>query len=116
MKKSQIENLDKEASLLSESLESDPYSLFIFALNSPETKVKYISRLQKFFDFVGMQGNTIQEQSSIFVKNSTNNNKYALNSIIKFLQMQKERVEKKDITGATGSKLCEDHEIILRNE
>lgn len=30
--------------------ESDPYSLFIFALNSPSTKEKYVPRLTKFFE------------------------------------------------------------------
>lgn len=30
--------------------ESDPYSLFIFALNSPSTKEKSVPRLNKFFD------------------------------------------------------------------
>ncbi|CAN5654764.1 hypothetical protein BH18THE1_BH18THE1_21780 [soil metagenome] len=33
--------------------ESDPYSLFVFAINSPMTKEKYVPRLNKFFDFIG---------------------------------------------------------------
>ena len=40
--------------------ESDPYSLFLFAINSPLTKEKYVPRLNKFFDFINLQG-TIQE-------------------------------------------------------
>ncbi len=47
MDKSQNEEVPQSE----EEFNSDPYSLFIYALNSPETKVKYVSRLQKFFEF-----------------------------------------------------------------
>ncbi|MFZ0405220.1 MAG: hypothetical protein WAL79_05300, partial [Nitrososphaeraceae archaeon] len=50
-----------------EDFNSDPYSLFIYALNSPETKLKYISRLQKFFEFNELQGDLIEEKCQIFV-------------------------------------------------
>ena len=85
-----------------EDFNSDPYSLFIYALNSPETKVKYVSRLQKFFEFNELQGVSMEEKCQIFVKESNNNKKYALNCIIRFLQKQKARVERKEITGATA--------------
>ena len=51
-------------------LESDPYSLFLFALNSPSTKEKCVPRLQKFFDFVNLSG-TMQEKCSIYVNRSS---------------------------------------------
>jgi hypothetical protein len=47
--------------------ESDPYSLFIFALNSPSTKEKCVPRLNKFFEFINLNG-TMQEKSLTFVK------------------------------------------------
>jgi hypothetical protein len=53
---------------LNESLEStleDPYSLFVFAMNSPQTREKYITRLDRFFRFTDVQGNTIQERHSM---------------------------------------------------
>jgi Holliday junction resolvase RusA-like endonuclease len=37
---------------LEESMEADPFSLFLFAMNSPETKEKYVTRLNKFFDYI----------------------------------------------------------------
>ena len=43
----------------------------------------------------------MEEKCQIFVKESNNNKKYALNCIIRFLQKQKARVERMEITGAT---------------
>jgi hypothetical protein len=40
----------------------DPYGIFMFAINSPVTKQKYTYRLTKFFDFIGVEGETIQER------------------------------------------------------
>lgn len=97
MDKSQNEEVPQSE----EEFNSDPYSLFIYALNSPETKVKYVSRLQKFFEFNELQGDSMEEKCQIFVKESNNNKKYALNCIIRFLQKQKARVERMEITGAT---------------
>lgn len=33
------------------NVDSDPYGIFMFAINSPVTKQKYTYRLTKFFDF-----------------------------------------------------------------
>jgi hypothetical protein len=30
-------------------IESDPYSMFIFAMNAPQTREKYVTRLKRFF-------------------------------------------------------------------
>ena len=95
------ESQNEEVPQSEEDFNSNPYSLFIYALNSPETKVKYVSRLQKFFEFNELQGDSMEEKCQIFVKESNNNKKYALNCIIRFLQKQKARVERKEITGAT---------------
>jgi hypothetical protein len=44
------------------NVDSDPYGIFMFAINSPVTKQKYTYRLTKFFDFIGVEGETIQER------------------------------------------------------
>jgi integrase len=80
--------------------DSDPYSLFIFAINSPSTKEKCVPRLNKFFEFIDLNG-TMQEKSLIFVKNANEQPSWALGAVIKFLQMDKARVESKEITAAT---------------
>ena len=41
--------------------ESDPYSLFMFAINSPLTKEKCVPRLNKFFEFINLNG-TMQDK------------------------------------------------------
>jgi hypothetical protein len=99
--------------------ESDPYSLFIFAMNSPSTKVKCIPRLNKFFDFLNLNG-TMQEKSSTFTKNAKDQRSWALSCVVKYLQMNKDRVEKNEITAATllnGVKViklfCEMNDILL---
>jgi hypothetical protein len=38
---------------------SDPYSLFLFAMNLPETRVKYIARLRRFFDYIKLEKEVI---------------------------------------------------------
>jgi hypothetical protein len=99
--------------------ESDPYPLFVFALNSPSTKEKYIPRLNKFFDFISLDGTT-QEKCLAFVKNAGGQPSWALSSVIKYLQMNKKRVERKEITAATALNsvktiklFCEMNDILL---
>ena len=62
----------------------------------------------------------MEKKCQIFVKESNNNKKYALNCIIRFLQKQKARVERKEITGATTGNyvktiklFCEMNEISI---
>jgi hypothetical protein len=90
------------------NVDSDPYGIFMFAMNSQVTKQKYTYRLTKFFDFIGLEGETIQERCKNAVemerRKSTaisKDGKWLLNNILRFLQTQKERVDRKEITGAT---------------
>ena len=99
--------------------ESDPYSLFIFALNSPSTKEKCVPRLNMFFEFNNLDG-AIQDKCSIFVKNTKDQPSWAAGRLIKYLQMNKDRVERKEITGATllnnvkvVKLFCEMNDILL---
>ena len=92
-------------------LESDPYSMFVFAMNAKQTREKYSTRLKRFFDFILIPGNNIEEQCKLAVQmererseasnNTNSNNKWFLNNVLRFLQAEKERVERKEITGAT---------------
>jgi hypothetical protein len=34
--------------------ESEPYDLFVFAINAEQTREKYITRLKKFFEIIGI--------------------------------------------------------------
>jgi integrase len=84
-------------------IESDPYSIFIFAMNAPQTKEKYVTRLKRFFDFIILPGSTMQERCKYFVEKSNNKDgdRWLLNNLLGFLQVYKERVQRKEITGAT---------------
>jgi integrase len=84
-------------------IESDPYSIFVFAMNAPQTKEKYVTRLKRFFDFIKLPGSTMQERCKYFVEKSKNKDgdRWLLNNLLGFLQVYKERVQRKEITGAT---------------
>lgn len=82
-------------------IELDPYSMFIFAMNAPQTREKYVTRLKRFFDFIELPGLTMEERCNNFAQKGKAESKWVLNNILKFLHSQKERVERKEITGAT---------------
>ena len=39
---------------------TDPYAMFMYAIKSPLTRKKYEGRLAKFFNFIGMAGETLE--------------------------------------------------------
>jgi hypothetical protein len=43
--------------------DSDPYSIFLFAMRSPKTREKCTGRLRIFFDFLGIPGESMTEGS-----------------------------------------------------
>lgn len=65
----------------------DPYSLFLFAMNSPLTKQKAIPRLKKFLEFNKLTG-TMQEKCSIFSKKAKKDPSWAVGSVIKIFTNQ----------------------------
>ena len=78
------------------------WQLYLFALKSPLTRKKYQNRMGKFFDFVGMDGKTIEEKSLSFVRKSEEEgNQWVFNSVLKFMLYQIDRVNKKEIVGST---------------
>jgi hypothetical protein len=79
----------------------DPYSIFKYAMNSPVTRDRYTTRLDRFFSFIRIEGTNIEERCTVFVQNARNDDGWAFRNIINFLQVQKERVDRKEITGST---------------
>jgi len=73
------------------------------------TRQKYQKRLEKFFDFLGMEGATVEDKSKSFLnrihieeENTGNNNsQWVFNSVLKFMRFHLDRVNKKEITSAT---------------
>jgi len=82
--------------------ELDPWSLYLYAMKSPVTREKYQKRLEKFFDSLGLEGSTIEEKSKKFVSlTRENGNGWAFYAILKFMQFQLDRANRKEITGST---------------
>lgn len=86
----------------SEIEELDPWSLYIYAMKAPMTRDRYQTRLAKFFDFVRLEvGAKLEDRARVFAQRGKDDGNWALNSILRFVQYQKDRVDKKEITGAT---------------
>lgn len=84
-------------------LELDLYSLYLYALRSPSSREKYQKRLEKYFDYLGLEGLSIEEKSKNFVKKlEKDGNQWVFNSVLKFMQLQLQRVNRKEIAGATA--------------
>jgi hypothetical protein len=82
--------------------ESNAYSLFVYAIRSQVTRDYYLRRLRIFFNYINLElDKTIEERCNCFADKGTNDPTWAFNSILRFLQFQKDRVEKEEITGAT---------------
>jgi hypothetical protein len=69
--------------------ELEPWSLFIYAMKAPMTRDRYQTRVAKFFEFVGIDGTTIEEKARNFVYKAKNDTIWAFNSIMKFTYFQK---------------------------
>ena len=91
-----------------EACSTDSYSLFLLAIRSPVTKEKYLQRMGYFLDFLNIpkaddSGKTISMEHRLnkFSKIALEDNVRLTNNIIKYLQLHKKRVERKEITGST---------------
>lgn len=79
----------------------DPYSIFKYPMNSPVIRDRYTTRLDRFFSFIGIEGIDVEERCRVFVQNARKDDSWAFRSIINFLLVQKERINRKEITGST---------------
>ena len=78
------------------------WKLYLYALKSPLTREKYEGRIDKFFDFLGVEGKNVEEKSLKFVnKSKEEGNQWVFNSVLKFMMHQLERVRQKEIVGST---------------
>lgn len=68
----------------------DPYSLFFHAMKSPLTKKKYSRRLEMFFNFIKVPGESLEERCLTFVNNGKDNVNWVFTNILKFVLFYKE--------------------------
>lgn len=93
--------------------ESTAYSLFVYAVRSQITMDYYLRRLRIFFNYINLlSGGTMKERCNMFAAKGIKDPTWAFSSIVRFLQFQRQRVEKEEITGAT-LQLCKSNKIIL---
>jgi len=76
------------------------YENFLYALKAEETKRQYPHRLDKFLTFMGFQG-TIQEKSSKLYEYANDNINLLQSNIIRFINFQRERISKKELSEGT---------------
>jgi hypothetical protein len=71
----------------------DPYSMFLFAMRSPQTREKCTGRLRMFSDLVGiLPGETMVEHSKTFFEKARSGNGLTFSVIVQYLQKLKKRV------------------------
>lgn len=79
---------------------TDPWMLFLYALKAPATKEKYTQRLIKFLDFLGYQG-TKEQKARAFAERARRDPIYGFNSVLKFFQIKREQIDKKQMAIGT---------------
>jgi hypothetical protein len=77
-----------------ETMTTDPWMLFLYALKAPATRDKYIQRLTKFLDFLGYIG-TKEEKARAFAAQVRAYPIYAFNSILKFFKANVSKLTEK---------------------
>lgn len=81
---------------------TDAYSLFVYAIRTQITRDYYFRRLRTFFDFIELLPNSrIENRCNHFAAIAIKDNHWTFSKIINFLQFQKDRVEREEITAAT---------------
>lgn len=79
---------------------------FLFAMNSPVIRERYSTGLRSFFAHIDIKGKRMDERCREFIEkmkeNKTKgNSKWAYACVVKFLQYQKDRYDKKERSGST---------------
>jgi integrase len=77
-----------------------PLQQFTYAIRSPTTREQYQIWLRRFFKDVLVNGE-LDEQCIKFVKQSRKDSKWPLRQITGFLQKQRDRIDKKEVTVST---------------
>jgi len=99
--------------------EYDPMEHFVYGLKSPESRRQYPQRLKVFLDFLKLQGG-LKEQAQRFWLKAKKDPKWSEESLMRFINFQKERAESGEISPSTvpnyykATKLfCDMNEILL---
>jgi hypothetical protein len=66
------------------NVELDIWQLYLYSLKSSQTRKKYQGRIDKFFDFVRIEGKTTEEKSTKFIEKAglSEGNKWVFDSVL----------------------------------
>jgi hypothetical protein len=78
----------------------DPYALFIYAMKSPLTQEIYVTKIARFFTFIGLTP-PLEDQAHEFVSRCQASQGWAETWIIRFLQEMKTQIDRKEIVATT---------------
>ena len=73
---------------------------FMYGLRAPDTKRQYPRRFQYFLNFLMLPG-TLEEQAKQFTLKARENPQWAQESLMSFIDFQKERVKRNEISEST---------------
>ncbi|HEX5978730.1 MAG TPA: hypothetical protein VFY68_15720 [Nitrososphaeraceae archaeon] len=79
---------------------TDPLSIFLYALKAPESKRQYPRRFKMFLDYLNLKG-TIQEQAKQFLMKARANPQWAQDNLIQFIAYQNKRVSHGETSPST---------------
>jgi hypothetical protein len=72
--------------------EYSPFQNFVFALKSKDVKRQYPAMLSRFFDFINLEGKSLQEKCKIFYDFASNleNRRILESQIMHYISFQEE--------------------------
>jgi integrase len=83
--------------------QSKPVAYVCTYLNSPTTIEQYPKRLQIFFEFLGLEGDDIEQQGQAFLEQVKQNPQRAQDNIMMYMDSLKKRVSKQNTTNERKS-------------
>jgi hypothetical protein len=92
---------EEECLEINQNSDSNVWRLFLYAMKSPLTREKYQRRLSSFFAYSGIQGDSLQAKALSFSNKAATDAAWTFNTILRFLEAQKARVNNREISGAT---------------
>jgi hypothetical protein len=79
----------------------DPWELYNYAIKASATKAKYCQRLRAFLDFLGYEEDALEDKARAIAAKARIDSNYAFNCLLRFFQMQRRRIERKEIVVGT---------------
>jgi site-specific recombinase XerC len=102
-----------------QQIEDDPLSMFMYGLRAKESRRQYPKRLKVFMDYCSLDGCIEHQAKELFLR-AKDNNIWLQSMLIKFIEVQKQRVKQGEILESTirnyykATKLfCEMNDIVL---